>query len=455
MFKRINNRLLSITLLGILVLCSVLLFSGCGKKDQTTNTQAGEGGKIDVAAGILPQKYKGTTISILTTNQVIEKIVPEFEKATGIKVQVSTMSYTDVHNKLALDFAGKTGTYDAFAYAYQWYGEFVDANHAIEPLDNWAQKPGFPELKLDDYIPTALNTYGRHNGVLYGLPIVGDVEFLMYNKAMLEKAGFKEAPKTWDDLAKMGKSLTVDTNGDGKPDQYGFGLMGGRSAQAAGTFFNLFYAHGGKVFDNEMKPQFDSPAGVKALSIMAGDLKAISPPDCNTWDFPENMNAFMQGKTAMALFWPGAAGLVKDPTKSKVAGQVGFALSPNNSSLLGGWAMGINKYSQNKEAAYLFISWLTSPETQIKYARAGGGPTRKSVLYNEELVKQYPWFPIIAENMAVAKPFPNIPETEEIIRYCYEAGNDVVTGAKVPAEAAKELNDRTYKLMADHGYIKK
>jgi multiple sugar transport system substrate-binding protein len=452
MFKKLARQVL----LVLLVVITGIMFSGCGAGTESTNNQGqpGQAEKVDVARGILPQKYKGTTISVLVCNPVIEKLVPEFEKLTGIDVLLSTMSYTEVHDKLALDFAGKTGGYDAFSYVYQWYGEFVDANDALEPLDEWAKKPGFPELKLEDYVPTALNTYGKYNGKLYGLPIVGDVEFLMYNKAMFEKAGIKEPPKTWDELAEMGKKLTVDTDGDGKIDQYGFGLMGGRSAQAAGTFFNLFYAHGGRVFDSEMKPQFNSPAGVKALSLMANELKAIAPPDCNTWDFPENMNAFMQGKTAMALFWPGAAGFVKDPSKSRVADQVGFALSPNNSSLLGGWAMGINKHSKNKEAAYLFISWLTSPEIQVKYARAGGGPTRKSILYNEELVKDYPWFPVIAENLAVAKPFPHIPETEEIIRYCYEAGNDVVTGVKTPELASEELNNRTEKLLDKHGYYK-
>ncbi len=449
---------LKLSLFFLLVLSlSALPLAGCGSKEKTSNTSASKSDVVDVAKGILPQKYKGTTINILSINPAINKVVPDFEKATGIKVNIINLGYSEIHDKMALDFAAKKGDVDGFSYVYQWYGEFIGAQDAVLPLDELAKKPGFPELALDDYVPAALDTYGKYNGKLIGLPIVGDVELLVYNKKMFAKAGIEQPPKTWDELVQLGRKLTIDTNGDGRNDQYGFGLMGGRGPQAAGTFMNLYYAHGGTVgfFDKDMKPQFNTPAGLKALNLMAKDLKAIAPPDSNTWDHPEMVSSFSQGKVAMGLIWPGGASVAVDPTKSKVAGDVGFALSPNNSSFLGGWAMGISRYSKNPEAAYLFISWLTHPVTQVKYAKAGGAPVRKSTLYNEELVKMYPWFPAIAENLATAKPMPKLPETEELIRYMSEESNDAVSGVKMPSQAAKELNRRAEKLMSEHGYYKK
>lgn len=444
-------------------LCLLLLFfmlalglAGCGSKKEEAKTSADRTEKVDVAKGILPQKYKGTTINILSINPAIAKMAPEFEKATGIKVNVTNLGYSEIHDKMALDFAAKKGDIDGFSFVYQWYGEFIGAQDAVLPLDELAKKPGFPELALDDYVPAALDTYGKYNGKLIGLPIVGDVELLVYNKKMFAKAGLKEAPKTWDELVQYGKKLTIDTNGDRRPDQYGFGLMAGRGPQGAGTFMNLYYAHGGTVgfFDKDMQPQFNAPAGVKALTLMAKELKPIAPPDSNTWDSAEMVNGFSQGKVAMGLIWPGGAGATVDPTKSKVANDVGFALSPNNSSFLGGWAMGISRYSKNPEATYLFISWLTHPATQVKYAQAGGAPARKSTLYDQELVKTYPWFPAVADNLATAKPMPKLPETEELIRYMSEEANDAVSGVKTPEKAAQDLNDRAKKLMTDHGYYK-
>ena len=434
----------------------VFLFTGCGGKEVASEQKDTKAETVDVAKGILPQKYKGTTINILSINPAINKVVPEFEKATGIKVNVINLGYKEIHDKMALDFAAKKGDIDGFSYVYQWYAEFVGAQNAVLPLDELAKKPGFPDLALDDYVPSALDIYGKYNNKLIGLPIVGDVELLVYNKKMFEKAGLKEPPKTWEEVVKQGKALTIDTNGDGKVDQYGFGLMAGRGPQAAGTFMNLYYAHGGTVgfFDKEMKPQFNTPAGVKALTLMAKDLKAIAPPDSNTWDSAEMESGFAQGKVAMGLIWPGGANAAVDPTKSKVSKDVGFALSPNNSSFLGGWAMGISRYSKNPEATYLFISWLTHPDIQVKYAKAGGTPARKSTLNNEELVKMYPWFPSISENLALAKPMPQLPETEELIGYMTEEANDAVSGVKNPEQAAKELNDRAEKLMKEHGYYK-
>lgn len=453
MLKRFHIGLVYLLVLTLLALSII----GCNSKEKVSETFSDKSEAVDVAKGILPQKYRGTKINILSINTAINQVVPEFEKITGIKVNVINLGYSEIHDKMALDFAAKKGDIDGFTYAYQWYGEFIGAQDAVLPLDELAKKPGFPELALDDYIPAALETYGKYNGKLIGLPIVGDVELLVFNKKMFEKAGIKEPPKTWDELVRIGKKLTIDTNGDGRIDQYGFGLMGGRGPQAAGTFTNLYYAHGGTVgyFDNKMKPQFNTPAGVKAMTLMAKDLKAIAPPDSNTWDHPEMTSGFSQGKVAMGLIWPGGASASVDPTKSKVANDVGFSLSPNNSSLLGGWAMGISKYSKNPEATYLFISWLTHPVTQVKYARAGGIPARKSTLFNRDLVKIYPWFPAIAENLAVAKPFSKLPESEEIIRYMVEEANDAVSGIKTPEQAAKNLNDRTEKLMKKHGYYKK
>jgi multiple sugar transport system substrate-binding protein len=451
------TRKMKSSLIFLVILTLVVLpLAGCGG-NADTKTSTDENEVVDVAKGILPQKYKGTSINILAINPAIGKMAPEFEKATGIKVNIISLGYSEIHDKLSLDFAAKKGDIDGFSYPYQWYGEFVRAQDAVLPLDELAKKPGFPDLVLDDYVPAALDNYGKYDGKLIGLPIVADVEILVYNKKMFEEAGIKEPPKTWDEVVQVGKKLTKDTDGDGRIDQYGFGLMGGRGPQAAGTFTNLYYAHGGTVgyFDEKMKPQLDSLAGEKALTLMAKDLKAIAPPDSNTWDSAEMENAFSQGKVAMGLIWPGGASSAVDPSKSKVVDDVGFACSPNNSSLLGGWAMGISKYSKNPEATYLFISWLTHPETQIKYAKAGGTPARESTLHNEELVKIYPWFPAVAENLALAKPFSKLPESEELIRYMLEEANDAVTGIKTPEKAAKDLNNRAEKLMKDHGYYKK
>jgi multiple sugar transport system substrate-binding protein len=47
---------------------------------------------------------------------------------------------------------------------------------------------------------------------------------MFYNKDMLDKAGLPYPSEnwTWNDLREMSRQLTVDENGDGKPEQYGF-----------------------------------------------------------------------------------------------------------------------------------------------------------------------------------------------------------------------------------------
>ncbi len=62
--------------------------------------------------------------------------------------------------------------------------------------------------------------------------------------------------------------------------------------------------------------------------------------------------------------------VTKTPKKSKVAGKVGYALIPAGAggkaySGLFTWALGINKATKNKEAAWLFVEWATAQRTLL------------------------------------------------------------------------------------------
>ena len=63
----------------------------------------------------------------------------------------------------------------------------------------------------------------------------------------------------------------------------------------------------------------------------------------------------------------------------------------------GGWGIGINSSSDEPDAAWEFIKWLSSPEIQKEWIRHDGAPIRRSTLEDPELNAEYPWFPILLE----------------------------------------------------------
>ena len=55
-------------------------------------------------------------------------------------------------------------------------------------------------------LPGAWTTV-QYDGKYYGMPWILDTKYLFYNKEILEKAGIKTPPKTWDELGEQAKII--------------------------------------------------------------------------------------------------------------------------------------------------------------------------------------------------------------------------------------------------------
>ena len=82
------------------------------------------------------QAYAGTTLHFIgeaTLNtQVIQKLLPDFQKKTGISVVVEQAPYDSLVQKAVLDFAAHKGNYDVLSIPYEYLGSFAEKKY-IEP----------------------------------------------------------------------------------------------------------------------------------------------------------------------------------------------------------------------------------------------------------------------------------------------------------------------------------
>ena len=84
---------------------------------------------------------------------------------------------------------------------------------------------------------------------------------------------------------------------------------------------------------------------------MAGQLAMVG----GTWP---PIGRWSEGTTAEQLNWV---------PETQVAGKVGYSVMPMGHSLHNaGFILGVSADSQNKEAAYLFIQWVTSPTISLQ-----------------------------------------------------------------------------------------
>ena len=124
-----------------------------------------------LVAGGAPARADPITLHALMEDvpesQIIEAMLPEFEKETGIKVQFQRLVYSEMHDKLVTQLTGQSSYYNVLEVDFLWAGEFPEAGWLAD-LQPFVDKSGFD---LKPFIPAMLDLVGRHKGTLYMIPI--------------------------------------------------------------------------------------------------------------------------------------------------------------------------------------------------------------------------------------------------------------------------------------------
>jgi multiple sugar transport system substrate-binding protein len=399
------------------------------------------------AAG-LTQKYSGTTLRVMLgagggSWEAYRLSSEQFAKLTGTKFDYTFLPDANAYTKTVLDVTTGTNAFDGYVYTYPWKGElgpyFADLEKLVPTIES------APSLDLDDYPGDVINAYGRVDSKLIGLPILGDATMHVWNRAQFQKAGLDPAaaPKTWEEIAADGRKLK-------EAGLYGFGLPGGKGWQLAIMWIILFSKYGGQYFGDNYTPQFNSEAGKKAAKFLVEELQPLAPPGNLTWDFPEMLDGLMTGTSGQGMMWPGGFGAMLDPKQSKAAKDLSFQATPE-ASLLGGWAVGVNDASANKEAAALWAAWLTSAEVQ----RDAPAPARISVLSDPTLVEKRPHFPALLKALSGELAlFPNVPQSSQIVTYLYEELNAALSGGKSADQAVNDVQNSVEQFIVSLGIRK-
>jgi multiple sugar transport system substrate-binding protein len=304
---------------------------------------------------------------------------PLWEQLTGIKSNVVELSNPDQYSKAVAEHIAGSGAYDVLDISPAWTPSLADGG-VIAPLDDYIAKY-MNTADLDDYHPLykALPTY---KGKIWGFFDDGDMFALYYRKDIFTDPklmeGYQakfgkalEVPKTWEDYAQVAQFISDSL----APNVYGAGHF--RKAGSPGNQFDFlqqYRANGGKMFDENMKAQLASPAGIKTLENMIAANKA-SIPGNNELDAVSLWAAFLTGKVAMIYSWPPSGRMsagysqsdkaINFVPQSQIAGKVGYAVVPGNPEHATGYNKALSADSPNMEAAYLFMQWATSPPVSL------------------------------------------------------------------------------------------
>jgi len=428
-------------------------------------------GKADASDVRVAQGLAGGTVNLLIPAEGaqlgVQDKIADMKKKLGVTVKMTALAVGPLNEKLAQSVKLKKGNYDAISVLGFTVAQFVGGGNFM-PLNSLVKKLpasyGFPkdfaptELKYTGYFNTKTQTFG--GPTLYLIPgLYAGPIIMYYRKDLLSKAGVA-VPTTWDEYLAAAQKLNSG------------GIAGNTMVAKSGDvsmflvdWYSRFKGMGGKLMSGSpaaknFTPQLTSPEGVAALQNMVDCAKA-STPAVLSYDFTASTNAFSAGKTAMMCMWSTIAGPIYNPKSSKVAGNVGVALTPGTGAnrgriVRGGWGIGIPKNSQNKDGAWAVIAYLTSKAWgKYEVAAHQTDPTRNSVFNDPALNKKFPYLKTAGQANAQAQilEIANIPETFELITDASQQFAAALAGSASAADAAKAANDSWVTVLKRGGHL--
>ncbi|HEY43706.1 MAG TPA: extracellular solute-binding protein [Anaerolineae bacterium] len=313
----------------------------------------------------------------------LEYVVAEFEAQNpDIRVeikQVSTESMIqEVENTLGVGSSSPdVVTLDASLSAYYGFNGWLESlfnNFTFDQKQDWIRASRMSSI---------------FNQERYSAPLTASTQLLFFNRDLFERDRTKP-PKpdsnwTWERVMSAAEKLTIDEDDDGHPDVWGFawedvGLaqlaplaqsFGGGEVGADGltiegaldsvAWIGAFEFYSDVFTERKVTPTTEGFNAVE--SFERGELSMLVADAINIMRF-----AGAYSGTGLSFDW----GVTPYPYFKK-----GEAASP-----VGGWNMGVNANSMQKDAAMRFVVWLTTgegAETMWRFSTPGL-PAQKTVL---------------------------------------------------------------------------
>jgi ABC-type glycerol-3-phosphate transport system substrate-binding protein len=414
------------------------LYAGGGRQGGAQSGSASRGQEITLFASH-PDVYES-----------VRDLAGDFERETGIRVKIETVPESENLTKTNLILSSQSPEYDVLLVATNDLAAGVKAGW-YEPIDSYLPA----DFDLNDFPKTLLELL-TVDGRLYSLPIRAETNILMYRKDVFQQLGLR-VPTTMSEFMSTAKTLTRDTNGDGRVDFWGTAARGD-PGQSAYSWVYYLKTMGGHILDTNMKAALTSPAAQEALQLYVDFNTQYAPEGAIIYTWDQVFGGVQNGTVGMIIESSIQAGILEDPNKSTTVGKIGYAVPPGGPAgphpdlKCNGYM--ISKFSTKKEAAARFVMWATGREVQrYSFDRYGvAALTRNSVM--DYANDKAPYFRAIKEAMAVGDIYylPPLPETGSMYMTICEAVSGALAGTINIRDALQSANRKIQQFIDEGKY---
>ncbi|MFP4153611.1 MAG: ABC transporter substrate-binding protein [Alkalispirochaeta sp.] len=381
-------RMMTYLVLLLAVAMTPLWASGAPESDgPVTLTIAGRDGSYGAAMKLAAEAYQ--------------------QQNPDVEFEILELSGSALFEQTVVDLRSGSASYDIILIDDPNAPQYMAAGWLAD-LDAIYQERG--ESIDPDFIGPAVGVgrYPAGDGTLYALPHIGNVELFAYRTDLFEKHGLG-APERWGDILEAAQVFD-----ESEPDITPVLFRGTKGNPIVTGFLPILWAFGGDVLDADGDVVINSAASLEALEFFL-ELAEYAPEGVANYQAAQVRDALYNGSGAIAIeVWPGWIGDINNPEESAVVGQMQIAAHPGqvrgSSPMIGIWLAGIAESSENKDAAFDFLQFLTSAEMQRRIAlEVGVPPTRVSVHEDSEVEDAYFWYPAQLDGLqnGVARPRTN------------------------------------------------
>lgn len=344
------------------------------------------------------KRYDHEKINFLSlsspTMKAIKYLLPDFEKRTGIKVNLVEATYDELFNSINQIDSQEDNLYDLIRIDMAWLTSFakkIYRSYDMECEPYRSIRANFSDIFKEEYFKVDANAYV--------LPLDPSVQILYYRKDLFDNALIKREfyercrrqlniPENYREYDEIAAFFTKSLNPN-SPTKYGNAQVYGAVAVAACDFLPRLREKGIDLFDKNGRISIQSKKVKEAFNEYFHAMKFSNRTTFAWWN--QAMSMFSQGDIAMNVVFSNHASMMMLNSDSKIAGKVGFGPVPGRKPLLGGGVLGISKYSDKVEECEAFLKWLYNEKTAMTITSLGGYVNNRNLIHNQDILQLYPW----------------------------------------------------------------
>ena len=422
-----------------------LKVGGAGLAGAALLGAAGGGGGGEQSGGPTELYFTAPADASGTTTKLIDQFNEKNKGKYKVIFREGSSDTGERLNKLRTQFQAGGEELDIILGDVIWTAELAESGWISDLSDR------FPEDRQQAFLPGSVEAI-IYNDKPYGMPWYTDTGLLYYRKDLLEKSGYNNPPKTWDELKQMTRRVLEESD-----VKFGFLFQGARYEGGVCDACEFIWGHGGNVLDpnDPTKVVIDSPQAISGLETERSMITdGVSPEAVAVYEEPESEGGFLNGDAVFLRNWPYVYALIGSSDYPQLEPeQVGVSELPSADGKPGNGTVGdqplyLSTSSKYPDAAWKFIEFATASEQQRLRALEGSYLPTRSALYDDpEIRDTVPVVALAKVALQHTRPRPVSPYYSDMSLEMQEQFNASLKGDTTPQEAARTLKSELEKII--------